>query len=421
MSNKFPLVRFIPLCTLLVLLSGFAFSQQLDPNLYSGLRWRMIGPHRGGRTIAVSGVEGQPNVYYFGGVGGGVWKTANGGITWEPIFDGQPISSIGALAVASSNPSVIYVGTGEADFRSNLTYGNGVYKSTDGGGTWKNIGLTASRHISRIAIDPHNPDIVFVAAMGSAYGPSSERGVFRSTDGGSTWQKVLFKDENTGAIDITLDPDNPKTLWAALVHDQRPPWSAYPPVTTNGAIFKSTDGGTEWNPVTGGGLPEGDWGRVGLAVARGTHGQRVYALIDTKEGGLFKSDDGGQTWLRTGTDPRIRGRLWYFGEVYVDPKNPDTVYLPNVSIYRSTDAGKTFVAIKGAPGGDDYHALWIDPSNPQRMIFGSDQGAGVSVDAGHTWSSWFNQPTAQFYHVAVDNDFPYHVYGAQQDSGSVFI
>jgi photosystem II stability/assembly factor-like uncharacterized protein len=421
MSKNFSLVRFVPLCTLLIFFSGFAFAQQLDPNLYNGLRWRMIGPHRGGRTIAVSGVEGQPNVYYFGGVGGGVWKTANGGITWEPIFDGQPISSIGALAVAPSNPSVIYVGTGEADFRSNLTYGNGIYKSADGGRTWKNIGLTASRHISRIAVDPHNPDVVFVAAMGSAYGPSSERGIFRSTDGGSTWQKVLFKDENTGAIDVTLDFDHPQTVWAAMVHDQRPPWSAYPPATTGGAMYKSTDGGTVWNPVTGGGLPEGDWGRVGLAVARGTHGQRVYALIDTKEGGLFKSDDGGQTWLRTGTDPRIRGRLWYFGEVYVDPKNPDIVYLPNVSIYRSTDAGKTFAAIKGAPGGDDYHALWIDPSNPQRMIFGSDQGAGVSVDAGHTWSSWFNQPTAQFYHVAVDNDFPYHVYGAQQDSGSVFI
>ncbi|HEX3093186.1 MAG TPA: hypothetical protein VHW72_11220, partial [Candidatus Angelobacter sp.] len=236
-------VRFVPFCALLVLFSCLAFSQQLDPGLYNGLRWRMIGPHRGGRTIAVSGVEGQPNVYYFGGVGGGVWKTTNAGVTWEPIFDSQPISSIGAISVAPSNSNVIYVGTGEADFRSNLTYGNGVYKSTDSGHTWKNIGLTGSRHISRIAIDPRNPDVVFVATMGSAYGPGAERGIFRSTDGGSTWQKVLFKDENTGAIDITLDPDHPQTMWAALVHDQRPPWSAYPPVTTNGAIYKSTDGG----------------------------------------------------------------------------------------------------------------------------------------------------------------------------------
>ncbi len=417
----FPL-HFVPVSVLFViLLSSFAAAQQLDPALYGGLRWRMIGPHRGGRTVAVSGVASQPNVYYFGGVAGGVWKSVNGGITWEPIFDSQPIASIGALAVAPSNPDIIYVGTGESDFRSDLTYGNGVYKSTDAGRTWKNIGLKDSQHISRIVIDPRNPDVVMVAAMGSAYGPSAERGVFRSTDGGTTWQKVLFRNEDSGTIDITLDLDHPQTVWAALLHDRRPPWSAYPPATISGAIYKSNDGGNVWNPVKGGGLPEGDWGRVGLAVARGTHGQRVYALIDTKDGGLFKSDDGGQTWLRTGTDPRIRGRMWYFGELYVDPKNPDTVYIPNVSIYRSTDAGKTFVAIKGAPGGDDYHAMWIDPANPQRMIFGSDQGACVSVDGGRTWSSWYNQPTAQFYHVAVDNEFPYHVYGAQQDSGSVYI
>jgi photosystem II stability/assembly factor-like uncharacterized protein len=418
---SFPL-HFVPIAILFATLcSSFSAAQQLDPSLYGGLHWRMIGPHRGGRTVAVSGVESQPNVYYFGGVGGGVWKSVNGGITWEPIFDSQPIASIGALTVAPSNPDVIYVGTGESDFRSNLTYGNGVYKSIDGGRTWKNIGLKDSQHISRIAVDPRNPDVVYIAAMGSAYGPSAERGVFRSTDGGANWQKVLFRSEDSGAIDITLDPDHPQTVWAALLHDRRPPWSAYPPETISGAIYKSNDGGNIWNPVKGGGLPEGDWGRVGLAVARGTHGQRVYALIDAKDGGLFKSDDGGQTWLHTGTDQRIRGRLWYFGEIYVDPKNPDTVYLPNVSIYRSTDAGKTFVAIKGAPGGDDYHAMWIDPANPQRMIFGSDQGAGVSVDGGRTWSSWYNQPTAQFYHVAVDNEFPYHVYGAQQDSGSVYI
>jgi photosystem II stability/assembly factor-like uncharacterized protein len=409
---------------LLALLCAFAFlvsfapAQQPDPSLYSGLRWRMIGPFRGGRSIAVSGIEGQPNVYYFGAVGGGVWKTTNGGLTWEPIFDGQPIGSIGALAIAPSDPNIIYVGTGEADLRSDLTYGNGMYKSTDGGKTWSNIGLRDSQHIGRILVDPKNPAVVLVAALGHAYGANGERGVFRSTDGGSTWTKVLYKDTNIGAIELASDPDNPATVFAALLHDQRLSWSTYPPTTTSGAICKSTDGGATWNQITGGGLPAGDWGRIGLAVARGTHGQRIYALIDTQKGGLFRSDDGGKNWSLVGIDDRIRGRLWYFCEVIVDPKDPDVVYLPNVSIYRSTDGGKTFDAIKGAPGGDDYHALWIDPSNSQRMMFGSDQGVGVSVDGGKSWSSWYNQPTAQFYHVAVDNQFPYHVYGAQQDSGT---
>ncbi|HEY6970486.1 MAG TPA: hypothetical protein VJA94_14865 [Candidatus Angelobacter sp.] len=379
----------------------------------------MIGPFRGGRSIAVSGVIGDTNTYYFGGVGGGVWKTTNGGITWNPIFDSQPIASIGALAVAPSNPNIIYVGTGEADFRSNLTYGNGVYKSTDAGNTWTSIGLRDTRHISRIIVDPNNANILLVAALGHAYGPNPERGVFRSTDGGATWQKALYKGENTGAIDIQFDPDNSQTVVAALLSDHRTPWSTYPPVTTGGAIYKSSDGGMTWKQISGSGLPSGDWGRVGLAVARGTHGHRVYALIDTKQGGLFRSDDGGENWTLAGNDRRIIGRLWYFGEVDVDPKDANTVYLPNVSIYRSSDAGKNFEAIKGAPGGDDYHALWIDPSNPQRMIFGSDQGVGISVDGGKTWSSWYNQPTAQFYHVAVDNQFPYRVYGAQQDSGTI--
>src|SRR5438309_7890459 len=234
-KSFFRFMRFVP--ALVLLLSSFAFSQQMAPNVYGGLRWRMIGPHRGGRTVAVSGVEGQPNVYYFGGVGGGIWKSGNSGITWEPVFDGQPISSIGALAVSPSNPNVIYAGAGESDFRSNLTYGNGVYKSTDGGRTWTNIGLQDSQHISRIVLDPKNPETVFVAAMGSAYGPGPERGLYRSTDGGANWQKVLFRDENSGAIDVAIDPDHPQTVWAALVHDQRPPWSVYPPVTTSGAIY----------------------------------------------------------------------------------------------------------------------------------------------------------------------------------------
>lgn len=404
--------------SLLFLLPWSASGQQTAPDL-SGLRWRMIGPFRGGRSVAVSGVEGDANTYYFGGVAGGVWKTTNGGITWTPIFDSQPIASIGAIAVAASDANIIYVGTGEADFRSNLTYGNGVYKSSDAGKTWTNIGLRETRHISRIAVDPHNPNIVLVAAMGHAYGPNPDRGVFRSTDGGSTWQKVLYKDASTGAIDVRLDPDDPQTVFAAMWSAHRPTWSTYPPINGSGAIYRSKDGGVTWSQITGGGLPQIDWGRVGIGIARGSHGQRVYALIDSKPGGLFRSDDSGQNWRQVGTDRRVLGRLWYFGEVDVDPKNPDTVYLPNVSIYRSTDGGKNFDAIKGAPGGDDYHALWIDPSNPKRMIFGSDQSAGISVDGGQTWSSWYNQPTAQFYHVAVDNQFPYRVYGAQQDSGTV--
>jgi photosystem II stability/assembly factor-like uncharacterized protein len=401
------------------LLPCLAGGQQVDPSLTSGLRWRMIGPFRGGRSNAVAGIEGRPSAYYFGSVGGGVWKSTNGGETWDPIFDSQPIASIGALAVAPSNPEVIYVGSGEAGLRSDLTYGDGVYKSTDGGKSWRNIGLRDSRHIARVLVDPQNPDNVLVAALGEAYGPNAERGVYRSSDGGATWQRVLYKDDTVGAIDLASAADDRQTIYAALVHDQRPPWSAYPPTTTGGAIYKSGDGGITWRQISGGGLPSGDWGRVGLAVAPGTQGQRVYALIDTKGGGLFRSDDAGQTWTLVGTDPRILGRLWYFGEVVVDPKDPNTVYLPNVSIYRSLDGGKTFEALKGAPGGDDYHSLWIDPANPQRMIFGSDQGVGVSVDGGKTWSSWYNQPTAQFYHVTTDNQFPYHVYGAQQDSGSV--
>jgi photosystem II stability/assembly factor-like uncharacterized protein len=401
--------------------SLFVVGQQVDPSLYSGLRWRMIGPFRGGRTVSVAGIEGQPNVYYFGAVGGGIWKTTNGGLTWEPVFDSQPISSIGALAVAPSDPNIIYAGTGEPDFRSNLTYGNGVYKSSDGGKSWTNIGLRDSRHIGRIVIDAKAPNIVLVAALGHAYGPNAERGVFRSTDGGQTWQKVLYKDENTGAIDIAVDPSNPQTMYASLWSARRPPWSAYPPMSSGGTIYRSDDGGATWTHIIGGGLPKGDWGRVGLAVARGASGQpgRVYALIDTEKGGLFRSDDRGHTWTLMGTDLRVRSRGWYFSEVIVDPKDPNTVYLPNVSIYRSTDGGKNFEAIKGAPGGDDYHAMWIDPANPQRMIFGSDQGAGISVDGGKSWSSWYNQPTAQFYHVAVDNRFPYWVYGAQQDSGTI--
>jgi len=401
-----------------------AHAQQLDPKLYQQLRWRLAGPFRGGRTVSVAGIPGNPTVYYFGAVGGGVWKTTNGGITWNPIFDSQNVASIGAITLAPSDPNTVYVGTGEPDLRSDLSTGNGMYKSTDAGATWQHIGLEDSRQIARILIDPHDANTVLVAALGHAYGPNPDRGIFKSTDGGKTWKKNLFIDDRTGAIDLAADPENPRTLYAAMWHVQRPPWSQYPPDNGEGAIYRSTDEGDTWTKFAGSGLPEGGWGRIGIRVANGTAGKRLYALIDHKEAkqaGLYRSDDGGATWSRIGTDSRIRGRLWYFGEIAVDPKNPDTIYLPNVSLYRSKDGGKDWEAIKGAPGGDDYHALWIDPTNPERMITGSDQGATITVDGGKSWSSWYNQPTAQFYHVITDNEFPYRIYGSQQDSGTAAV
>jgi photosystem II stability/assembly factor-like uncharacterized protein len=404
-----------------LLVSAAVFAQTLSPSLYQGLRWRCIGPFRGGRALAAAGVPGQPEVFYFGAVGGGVWKSTDAGRVWKPIFDAAPIASIGALAVAPSDPNMIYVGTGEADMRSDISFGNGVYKSTDAGKTWRNIGLRATRHIGRILVDPRNPDIVLVAALGRAYGPNPERGVFRSTDGGQSWQKVLYKDENTGAIDLASDPDNPQTVFASLWRARRPPWSTYAPLGGPGSgLYKSGDGGATWTEISGHGLPAGELGRIGVAVAAGTRGQRVYAVVDAAEkGGLYRSDDGGAHWTLVGTDPRIHQRGWYFGTVTVDAHDPNTVYIPNVSLYRSRDGGKSFTSIKGAPGGDDYHLLWVDPANSRHMIVASDQGVTISLDDGHTWSSWYNQPTAQFYHVATDNRFPYYVYGAQQDSGTV--
>lgn len=378
----------------------------------------MIGPFRGGRALAVTGVRGQPDVYYFGSVGGGVWKTNDAGRTWNPIFDGQPVASIGAIAVAASNSNVIYVGSGEADMRSSISMGNGMYKSTDAGKTWAHIGLEDSRQIARIVIDPNDPDTVYVAALGHAYGPNKERGVFKSTDGGRTWKQVLFKDENTGAIDLAMKPGDPKTLCAALLQTRRPPWSIYPPSKGPGTgLYQSKDGGETWEHLTGHGLPSEELGRMGIAFAP-SNPLRIYLIADAKEGGLYRSDDGGENWTRVSKEARIWGRGWYFCEVSVDSQDPDTVYVPNTSLYRSRDGGKTFTAIKGAPGGDDYHQLWIDPEYPQRMILGCDQGVIVTRNGGETWSSWYNEPIGQFYHVATDNRFPYWVYGAEQDSGA---
>jgi photosystem II stability/assembly factor-like uncharacterized protein len=408
-------------CAILSLIAVLSLAPQArgqySQNLFGGMRWRLIGPFRGGRALAVTGAPGEPTTFYFGAVGGGVWKTTNSGRTWEPIFDAEPIASVGAIAVAPSDPNVIYVGTGEADMRSDISYGDGMYKSTDAGKTWQRIGLTDSRQIGAILVDPHDANRVYVAALGHAYGPNAERGVFRSTNGGTTWKKVLYKDENTGAIALAFDPQNSRTIYAALWQTRRPPWNVYPPSNGPGSgLYKSTDGGDTWTQLTNG-LPTEGLGRIGVAVAA-TDPSRVYAVVDAKQGGIYRSDDAGATWRLADNEGRIWGRGWYFCGIAVDPKNPDVVYLTNTSTYRSTDGGKSFTAIKGAPGGDDYHILWIEPNDPDRMILGSDQGVVISVDGAKTWSSWYNQPTAQFYHVATNNQFPYWVFGAQQDSGA---
>ncbi|HEU4834549.1 MAG TPA: hypothetical protein VFS90_09050, partial [Pyrinomonadaceae bacterium] len=393
-------------------------AQQPDPGLYSGLRWRMIGPFRAGRVNAVSGVVGQPDTFYFGSVGGGVWKSANAGRTWTPIFDATNVASIGAIGVAPSDANVIYVGTGEADMRDSIAFGNGVYKSTDAGKNWKHLGLENTKQIGRIIVDPKNPNTVFVAALGNVYAPNPDRGVYRSRDGGVTWQKVLFKNDDVGAIDLAFDPVDSKIVYATLWNVRRPPWFIYTPANGPGAgIFKSVDGGTTWKEISEG-IPLEGRGHIGIAVAPANR-NRLYAVVDAKDGGVFTSNDAGTSWTRLSSDKRFWDRGWYFEKVSVDPKNADIVYVMNTSMYRSTDAGKTWTPIKGAPGGDDYHQLWINPDDPKRMIVASDQGAIVTVDGAATWSSWYNQPTAQIYHVAADYRFPYWITGAQQDSGAV--
>jgi len=392
----------------------------VDPSLYTGLRWRNIGPFRGGRAVAATGVPGDPRTFYMGAVGGGVWKSGNAGHTWTPIMDSQPVASIGAVAVAPSDPSTVYVGSGEADMRSNIQHGNGVYKSIDAGATWSRIGLEDSRQIGRILVDPRNPNTLLVAALGHAYGPNEMRGVYRSTDGGATWSRTLFHDRDTGAIDLASDPSM-RTVYASLWQTRRPPWSVYPPSKGPGSgLYKSTDGGVTWNQLQGNGFPSEGLGKIGLAVAP-SDPKRVYAVVDAKAGGLYRSDDGGANWKVVDKDTRLWQRGWYFCHVTVDPKNADVVYISDTAFYRSTDGGTTFTAIKGSPDGDDFQGLWIDPGEPSRMILASDQGATVSIDGAKTWSSWFNQPTGQFYHVATDTAFPYRLYGAQQDNGAGMI
>jgi photosystem II stability/assembly factor-like uncharacterized protein len=396
-------------------------AQSVSPDLFSGLKWRLIGPFRGGRTVAAAGVPGVPRTFYFGAVDGGIWKTTNSGVTWTPVFDHQPVASIGAIAVAPSDPKVIYVGTGESDIRSDLASGDGVYRSTDGGASWQNVGLSDTRQISRIVIDQQNANIVYVGVLGHAYGPNTERGVYKSADGGDHWTKVLDEGPEIGIADLAIATDHPNLLFATTWHTHRPPWSTYAPIDAPGTgIFRSPDGGSSWTRLTGSGLPDGDWGRTAVAVS--PDGKRVYMLIDDgKKSGLYRSDDGGDSWALKNSDARLISRSWYFGNITIDPQNPDVVYVPNVALYRSEDGGQTISIVRGAPGGDDYHQLWLDPKDSSRMILATDQGTTISVDRGLTWSTWYNQPTAQLYHVITDNRFPYTVYGAQQDSGSAAV
>jgi photosystem II stability/assembly factor-like uncharacterized protein len=386
-----------------------------------GLRWRLVGPFRGGRAVAVTGDPTKRNVFYFGAVDGGVWKTTNGGTSWRNISDGvSRIASVGAITVAPSDPNVIYVGSGEADMREDWTYGDGMYRSTDAGETWSNLGLTDARHIARIVVDPRNPDRVFVAALGHGSGKNTTRGVYRSNDGGKNWQRVLYSDDSTGAIDIAMDPGNSRIAYAALWHMQRSPWGF---TAGNGSLWKTTDGGDTWRDLSRTpGLPKNPLGRIGISVSP-ANPQRVYATIECppedSTGGIFRSDDGGATWQRTSGDQRWMVRPWYYSVVTADPSDTNTVFLMNLSTWKSTDGGRTFSRIR-LPHGDT-HALWVDPADSRRMISGNDGGATISFDGGGTWSSIMNQPTAQFYHVTTDDQWPYRIYGAQQDNTTVSI
>ena len=418
--NKFHAGLAAGLAALLMLAAPVAAHAAAAPGpqpLYQGMRWRLIGPFLGGRVEAVAGVPGDPNTFYFGAVVGGVWKTSDAGNTWHPIFDNEPIASIGAIAVAPSNPDVIYVGTGERAPRGDISFGDGVYKSADGGKTWTHVGLDDTRHIGRILVDPHDPDVVLVAALGHVYGPNAERGVFRSNDGGKTWTKVLYENADTGAIDLAADPHDPRIVYAAMWQVRRTGWS----LTDGGpgsGLYRSEDGGRTWRRLHGGGLPAGPLGRISVSVS-GADGNRVYALINAKRGGLYRSDDGGATWKLVNGDQQLRQRPWYYFGVHADPRNPDKVWVLNFKLNVSMDGGKTFSRV--ATPHVDNHAMWIDPDDPQRIIEGNDGGATVTVNGGKSWSSEENQPTGQFYHVATDDRFPYRVYGAQQDRGSIAI
>lgn len=407
------------------LMAGLACAQQLPQ-----MQWRMIGPFRGGRTRAASGVPNQPNVFYIGQVDGGVWKSEDYGRTWRPIFDGEPTQSIGAIAVAPSDPNIIYVASGEGLHRPDLSVGDGIYKSIDAGRTWTHLGLPDSQQIPALVVDPRDPNRVFAAVLGHPYGPNEQRGIFRSLDGGKTWKKVLYKDEKTGGSDVAIDPQNPNIVYASLWESRLGPWEDDNQYDgTGGGLFKSTDGGNTWHKLTKG-LPA-DLVQINVAIAA-SNPNRLYATISTTHVGgyasgvglgVYRSDDAGESWYKATDDPRPAMKIGGgdLPVVRVDPKNPDVVYSTSIVTCRSTDGGKTWISLRGAPGGDDYQNMWINPVNPKIILLVSDQGAVVTVNGGQSWSSWYNQPTAQLYHVAVTNTFPYKVCAGQQESGSVCI
>ena len=422
MKSRSGLALSLLVCSALVPVQAFASpelhaaSTQVTP--LEGLKYRLVGPFRGGRATGVTGVAGDPETFYFGSASGGLWKTTDGGLTWKPLWDKFPEASpaVGAVAVAPSNPNIVYAGTGEINIRGNVVVGNGLYKSEDGGKSWRFAGLRDTQAIGRIIIDPRDPNRLFVAALGHPFGPNGERGIFRSTDGGKTWAKVLYVDDKTGGADVAFQPGNSQVLYAGMWQAYRKPWIMESGGPGSG-FFKSTDGGTTWTRLSGNGLPDGILGRVNVAPTSDPN--RVYAMIEAKKGGLYRTDDGGKSWKLVNDKNEYRQRAWYFNTVFADPKTPDTVYVLNTALYRSTDAGKTFKNLH-TPHGDD-HELWIDPTDPKRMINSNDGGAAITSNGGETWSSDMNQPTAQFYHVSTDNQFPFRIYGDQQDNSSVSI
>src|SRR5688572_9691309 len=407
--------------TLLLVLTLFAFTSlaaNFDPAQYGAMQWREVGPFRGGRSAAVEGIASQPNTYYFGSVGGGLWKTVDGGETWKAVSDGFFGGSIGAVAVAESDPNVVYVGGGEKTVRGNVSHGDGVWKSTDAGKTWKHVGLADSRHIPRLRIHPRDPELVYAAVLGHLFGPNEERGVYRSRDGGATWERVLFVSPDAGCVDLALDPTNPRILYACLWNVRRRPWALESGGPGSG-IWKSTDGGDTWSELTTKpGLPGGTWGISGICVSP-SDPENLYAIVENEKGGVYRSRDGGETWQRTNEKRELRQRAWYYSRIFADPANAEGVYVVNVDFHRSVDGGATFSTID-TPHGDN-HDLWIAPDDPERMIEANDGGANVSRDGGATWTTQSNQPTAQMYRVSTDGDFPYRLLGGQQDNSAVRI